>query len=50
LTGVGAVGTIVVSIILGNESAAPLRMLFIGLIVFGIAGLQITSTESKEDN
>jgi hypothetical protein len=25
-------------------------MLFIGLIVFGIAGLQITSTESKEDN
>ncbi|MBO5653900.1 MAG: QacE family quaternary ammonium compound efflux SMR transporter [Candidatus Methanomethylophilaceae archaeon] len=49
-TGVGAVGTIVVSIILGNESAAPLRMLFIGLIVFGIAGLQITSTESKEDN
>lgn len=49
-TGIGAVGTIVVSIALGNEVASPLRMLFIGLIVFGIAGLQMTSTDVKEEN
>lgn len=49
-TGIGAVGTIVVSIILGNEMAEPLRLLFVGLIIFGIVGLQITSNEKKEEN
>lgn len=49
-TGIGAVGTIAVSILLGNEVATPLRMLFVGLIIFGIVGLQITSNEKKEEN
>ena len=39
-TGIGAVGTVVVGIIAFGESADPLRLLCIGLIVAGIAGLK----------
>lgn len=48
-TGIGAVGTIIVSILLGNETVDPLRLLFVALIVGGIVGLQITSNEKKEE-
>ena len=47
-TGIGAVGTIVVSIILGNEVVEPLRLLFVALIIGGITGLQITSNNKEE--
>lgn len=47
-TGIGAIGTIAVSIMLGNEVATVLRMLFVGLIIFGIVGLQMTSNEKKD--
>lgn len=41
-TGIGAVGTAILGIILFNESADILRLFFIFLIVTGIAGLRFT--------
>jgi quaternary ammonium compound-resistance protein SugE len=42
-TGIGAVGTAVLGIILLGESANPLRLLCILLIISGIAGLKLAS-------
>ncbi|MFN0149559.1 MAG: quaternary ammonium compound efflux SMR transporter SugE [bacterium] len=39
-TGIGAVGTCILGIILFNESVSPLRLGFIALIVIGILGLK----------
>jgi quaternary ammonium compound-resistance protein SugE len=44
-TGIGAVGTAILGIFLFNESRELARLLFIGLIVAGIAGLKLFSTE-----
>ena len=40
-TGIGAVGIAVLGIVLFGESAAPLRLLCIGVIVCGIVGLRV---------
>ena len=42
-TGIGAVGTAIVGIILFNESRELPRLLSIGLIVAGIVGLKVTA-------
>ncbi len=42
-TGVGAVGTAVLGIVLFGESAAAARLACIGLIVAGIAGLKFVT-------
>lgn len=42
-TGIGAVGTAVLGMFLFGEPKAALRILCIGLIVAGIAGLKLTS-------
>lgn len=42
-TGIGAVGTAILGMILFGESAALARLFFIALIVVGIAGLKATS-------
>lgn len=42
-TGVGTVGTAILGIWLFRESADPLRLACIGLIVLGIAGLKLAS-------
>jgi quaternary ammonium compound-resistance protein SugE len=42
-TGIGAVGTAVLGIILFDESKELIRLLFIFLIVVGIAGLRVFS-------
>lgn len=42
-TGIGAVGTAIYGILAFGESAAPLRLTCIGLIVAGIAGLHLTA-------
>ena len=42
-TGIGAVGTAILGIILFGESAAAARLVCIGLIVAGIAGLKLFS-------
>jgi len=43
-TGIGAVGTVIVGIVLFNEPATLGRLICLGLIVAGIAGLKITSS------
>lgn len=45
-TGIGAVGTALLGILLFGESREPLRFLFIGLIVAGIAGLRWTGSSA----
>ena len=42
-TGVGTVGTVILGIVLLGDSAAPLRLACLGLIVLGIARLKLTS-------
>lgn len=46
-TGIGAVGTAVLGIILFNESKELIRIFFIFLIVVGIVGLKIYSGQSS---
>lgn len=42
-TGIGAVGTVVLGIILFKEPADMIRLIWIGFILIGIAGLKISS-------
>ncbi|HXJ36045.1 MAG TPA: quaternary ammonium compound efflux SMR transporter SugE [Candidatus Eisenbacteria bacterium] len=42
-TGVGAVGTAVLGVVLLGEPATPARLACIGLVVAGIAGLRMVS-------
>jgi quaternary ammonium compound-resistance protein SugE len=42
-TGIGAVGTVAVGIVAFGESADAVRLLCIGLIVAGIAGLKLVT-------
>ena len=49
-TGIGAVGTIIVSVALGNETITLLRVLFVMLIIIGLTGLQLTSANSQTDS
>jgi quaternary ammonium compound-resistance protein SugE len=44
-TGIGTLGTALLGIWLFGESAAALRLVCIGLIVAGIVGLKLVSTE-----
>ena len=44
-TGIGAAGTAILGMFLFGESREALRLLFIGLIVAGIVGLKLVSTE-----
>ncbi|HEX2238228.1 MAG TPA: quaternary ammonium compound efflux SMR transporter SugE [Gammaproteobacteria bacterium] len=45
-TGIGAIGTAVLGIVLFSESTNPGRLLSIALIVVGIIGLKLTSGTS----
>lgn len=42
-TGIGTVGTVILGVILLNESMNASRFVFISLIIIGIIGLKITS-------
>jgi quaternary ammonium compound-resistance protein SugE len=42
-TGIGAVGTVILGIALFSESAAPARLLCVGLIIVGIVGLRFVA-------
>jgi quaternary ammonium compound-resistance protein SugE len=44
-TGIGASGTAILGMFLFDESCEALRLLFLGLIVAGIVGLKLVSTE-----
>lgn len=43
-TGIGTVGTVIVGIFLLGESATPIRLLCVFLIVAGIFGLKLTTS------
>lgn len=47
-TGIGAVGTLVVSAALGNESLSLIRVIFVIMIIGGIVGLQATTRPRTE--
>lgn len=47
-TGIGTAGTAILGMVLLDESTDPLRLLFLALLVGGILGLKIIS--SDEDN
>lgn len=42
-TGIGAAGTVTLGMLLLGDSAAPLRLLCIGLILAGVIGLRLVS-------
>jgi quaternary ammonium compound-resistance protein SugE len=44
-TGIGAVGTVLLGIVLLGEPATPARLVCVGLIVGGIVGLKIVSPD-----
>ena len=44
-TGIGAVGTVILGIVLFGEPASAARLACIGLIVAGILGLKLVGTE-----
>ncbi|OUN01166.1 MAG: hypothetical protein BAA04_13250 [Firmicutes bacterium ZCTH02-B6] len=44
-TGIGAVGSALVGILIMKESSDPVRLICLGLILAGIIGLRLTSTE-----
>ena len=43
--GIGALGAAVVGILLLNESASPLRLFFLALLLVSIVGLKMTASE-----
>ena len=42
-TGIGTIGTVILGIVLLGDSAAPVRIVCLALIVLGIAGLKLTA-------
>ena len=42
-TGIGTIGTVILGIVLLGDSAVPLRIVCLALIVLGIAGLKLSS-------
>lgn len=42
-TGIGTIGTVILGIVLLGDSAAPLRIACLSLIVLGIVGLKLTA-------
>jgi len=42
-TGIGAVGAVILGIVLFGDSASPLRLACVGLVVLGMVGLKLTS-------
>jgi len=46
--GIGAFGVAVLGILLFGESASPLRLLFLGLLLVSIIGLKVTGNSTGE--
>lgn len=42
--GIGAVGTVLVGLVVFHETASPMRLLCLALIIIGIVGLQLQET------
>ncbi|QAU22931.1 hypothetical protein EO087_02105 [Dyella sp. M7H15-1] len=41
-TGIGAVGAVILGIVLFHDPATPARLLCVGLVLLGIVGLKLT--------
>lgn len=46
-TGIGAVGTALLGVLLFGESREPLRILFLAMIVCGIVGLKVAAGDAR---
>ena len=42
-TGIGTVGTVILGIVLMGDSASPMRLVCLALIMLGIVGLKVTA-------
>lgn len=42
-TGIGAVGSIIIGVVLFHDKLAPVTWLFVGLLLIGIVGIKVTS-------
>ncbi|WP_199098474.1 quaternary ammonium compound efflux SMR transporter SugE [Dyella sp. ASV21] len=42
-TGIGAVGAVILGMVLFGDSASPLRLACVGLVLLGMIGLKLTS-------
>ena len=42
-TGIGAVGAVILGIVLFGDAASPMRLACVGLVVLGMVGLKLTS-------
>lgn len=47
-TGIGVVGTTVISIFVLNEGASPLKLVSLGVLIVGILGLKLCDKEGQE--
>jgi quaternary ammonium compound-resistance protein SugE len=45
-TGIGAVGAVILGIVLFGDSASPLRLACVGLVLAGMVGLKLTSGQA----
>ncbi|WP_267220509.1 quaternary ammonium compound efflux SMR transporter SugE [Dyella silvae] len=45
-TGIGAVGAVILGMVLFGDSASPLRLACVGLVLAGIVGLKLTSGQT----
>jgi quaternary ammonium compound-resistance protein SugE len=45
-TGIGAVGAVILGIVLFGDSASPLRLACVGLVLLGMVGLKLTSGQA----
>ncbi|MGE0015455.1 MAG: multidrug efflux SMR transporter [Candidatus Methanomethylophilaceae archaeon] len=48
--GVGALGSVIVGILLFDEPATPIRIFFVLLIIAGIGGLEASSKKNVDEN
>jgi len=48
-TGIGAAGTVVISMLFLNESCGFLKILFLCLLIGGIIGLKMTVSENEQE-
>lgn len=47
-TGIGVVGTTLISIFVLNEGASPLKLISLGFLIVGILGLKLCDKEGEE--
>jgi quaternary ammonium compound-resistance protein SugE len=49
-TGIGTIGTVIVGVVLLDETISPLKTFFVLLLIGGIIGLKLTNSEEQKNN